>query len=101
VKKKGYTIPWTTESQIERDIVQYLRLRGYMVLRTHGPRNRPTEDGIPDLLAYGEWKTLPVWIEVKTPEGRISEVQAEMHAALTERGARVIVARSIQDVEGL
>jgi Holliday junction resolvase len=90
-----------TESEIERDIIQYLRLRGYMVLRTHGPRNRPLAEGLPDLLVCRESYKEPVFVEVKNETGKLSIAQAEMHAALTEHGVRVIVARSIADVEKL
>jgi Holliday junction resolvase len=89
------------ESQIERDIVQYIRMRGFLVLRTHDSRHKPVEEGIPDLLVYGSNPWRHTWVEVKMPKGKLSPAQAEMHAALTERGARVIVARSVADVEKL
>ncbi len=95
-----------SESAIERDIVRYLELHGCLVIPTHGPRNRPVVEGIPDLLVYKRWDTnrlstppSPLWIEVKTRTGQLSPSQAEMHAQLTERGARVIVARCVEDVE--
>jgi Holliday junction resolvase len=96
------------ESAIERDIVRYLEFHGCLVIPTHGPRNRPVVEGIPDLLVYRRWDTnrlstppAPLWIEVKTWEGKLSTEQADMIARLTERGARVIVARSVEDVEGV
>lgn len=94
----------TDHDIIERDIAQYLSYRGYLVLRTHGPRNRPKEDGIPDLICVPlksqvEHRTL--WIEVKGSRGRLSIAQADMHKCLTERGQRVIVARNVADVEGV
>lgn len=90
------------EAVIERDIVQYLRTRGFLVLRTHGPRNRPAEEGIPDLLVYPPFAMgRETWIEVKAKGGRLSDDQAFMHDRLQDRGARVIVARSVEDVAGL
>jgi hypothetical protein len=66
-----------TESQIERDIIKYLRLRGFLVIQTHGPRNRPVAEGLPDLLVYrGKWQQ-HVWVEVKTATGKLSQAQAE------------------------
>ena len=89
----------TPEAAIERDIVQYLSLRGFLVLRTHGPRNRPVEEGIPDLVCVPPMGGKMLWVEVKAKGGRVSPAQADMHACLTERGQRVIVARSVADVE--
>lgn len=41
----------------------------------------------------------PLYIEVKTKEGRVSKVQAACHREIEKRGVRVCVPRSLEDVE--
>lgn len=90
-----------TEAQIQRDIEQFLRLSGFLVYRMNSGkvRNnvRMNEKGTPDLLAVGLHRTL--WIEVKTPEGRVSTDQKRMHERLEHRNQEILIARSVEDVE--
>jgi hypothetical protein len=57
--------PRIKESDIQRHIKAHLELRGWLVIETHGPFNRPAHEGITDLIAvkYG----FTVWIECKRP----------------------------------
>lgn len=64
--------------------------RKLTVMRTGRP-------GWPDV--SGIFQGRPVFIEVKTDSGRLSEDQEKVHARLRQGGALVIVARSAKDVE--
>lgn len=82
------------ETAIRRAIVDYLRLHGWKVVRiVQGVLSEP---GIPDLVAIRDgWH---VWIEVKTPTGRLSAYQENWLQDLKEHGGMYIVARSVEDV---
>jgi hypothetical protein len=92
------------ETALSRSIRKALTSLGYWVERTpaskletasgsyvHGPSK-----GTPDLLivaplwAYG-------WIEVKSPKGKLSEVQKQWHARAARAGVRVAVVRSVKE----
>jgi len=89
-----------TESAIQKDITDYLRKAGYLVIRmnagqtAHNQKGCPA--GTPDLLAIGNGGTL--WIEVKTATGKVSKVQESMHDYLNLNGQTVIIARCVEDV---
>lgn len=94
------TSPWTkktTEGDILRAVRDFLRLHGWKVVRIH--QSLGSERGIPDLVAIRGGKT--VWIEVKTPNGRLSEYQERWLQDLEDHGGWWIVARGIEDVEHL
>ena len=92
-----------TESEIQRDIKNYLQKTGWKVIRNHTQgvkysRGRGTNPnaGMPDLLSLraGEY----VWIEVKTPSGKLSIIQLMYIARLRNHGAKVIIATCVDDV---
>ena len=89
-----------TESEIQKQIIDYCSSRGALVLRMNsGSRNynnKQAPAGTPDLLVI----RLPesVWIEVKTKDGKVSDIQKKMHTELINRGQAVMVARSLDDV---
>lgn len=87
----------TTEGDILRAVRDFLRLHGWKVTRIH--QSLGSERGIPDLVAIRGGKT--VWIEVKTPNGRLSEHQERWLQDLEDHGGWWIVARSVEDVEHL
>lgn len=89
--------PGQREADIERDILRYLALRGVFAWTTHGPRNRPTTPGVPDIIGADRAGRM-VAIEVKTSAGKVSERQEEFHAGLLRCSVRVLVARSLDDV---
>ncbi len=86
-----------TENDILRSIRDYLRLHGWKVVRNH--QSLGSEKGIPDLTAIRGGQT--VWIEVKTPKGRLSKYQEAWLQDLEDHGGWWIVARSVEDVEHL
>lgn len=89
-----------SEADIQRDIIEVLRLRGAIVFRMNAGRGRYNQHlappGTPDLLVVEPHRRY--WIEVKTPKGVVSLDQQAMHDALENYGEEVIVARSIEDV---
>lgn len=86
-----------TEGDILRQIRDFLRTHGWKVVRFH--QSLGSERGIPDLCAIRGGQT--VWIEVKTPNGRLSAHQRAWLQDLEEHGGWWIVARSVEDVEHL
>jgi hypothetical protein len=110
-RAKRVKAPKASEAQIQRAIIDALRLRRVTAVhvpnagkrsaiagrRLKGEGMRP---GFPDLACYGFARH--ALIEVKSDAGRLSEAQENMHAILRERGAVVIVARSVDEaMDGL
>lgn len=96
-----------SESDLIRSIRDRLALMGYWVLRHNAGAIvlgagksrrmlRGVEAGTPDLqvlMTVGR----SVWLEVKTPKGRVSKRQAEWHARARRLGHLVFVVRSVDD----
>ena len=53
--------------------------------------------GLPDVVII--WNGGPVFIELKSKAGRLSEAQKDAHAALSRSGALVATCRSVEEVE--
>lgn len=93
-----------TEGKIQKEIMDLLEAAGAIVIRMNSGRAakkiRLAPGGTPDLLAVfgngGKGKCL--WIEVKVPGEKPSEVQKSMHNRLRLRGQEVIVATSTEEV---
>ena len=77
-----------------------MRYRGWLVLQTYLGSSRGgsvwMQKGMPDLCVIKGGRH--VWLEVKTPSGRVSAAQAALHDDLRRHGAEVYVVRSIEDV---
>ena len=95
--------PTVTEADIQRSIVEYLRARGALVLRMNAGRTKHNvhlaPPGTPDLLVVEPHRLY--WVEVKAEKGKLNEDQKKMHEQLGRYGQEVIVARSVEDVEGM
>lgn len=92
-----------SETKIQKQIIDALFGLGWLVLRNHaqgvkytGGRGKNPSAGIPDLLAIKNGKY--VWIEVKTPKGKLSKSQEDMHLKLEYHGCTLIVATSVDDI---
>jgi len=89
-----------TESQIQKEIIEALKLHGALVFRLNsGSRQKNVKlcpSGTPDILAILPHKTL--WIEVKTEKGILRPSQEKMISELIKRGQIVLVARSVDQV---
>ena len=91
----------STEGKIQKQITKYLELCGYEVIRHNAGNARynvkGSKAGMPDLqVLIG--KGMSVFIEVKTPKGKLSDIQKKKHNELESKGYRVIVARKLEDV---
>jgi len=94
------TLPRFTERHIQCQIVDYLRATGWLVLETYFGSSRGGSvwltKGIPDLYAIKRGRH--IWIEVKTPNGRVRPQQSAVHDQLRAQGAEVYVIRSIEQL---
>jgi hypothetical protein len=88
-----------SETEIQREIVESLRLAGALVFRMNAGKGKTNQHlhpaGTPDLFVIARHGQT-VWMEVKTPSGHIREAQREMHVELEQRGQRVVVVRSVE-----
>ena len=89
--------PKITESDIQRQIREYMQYHGWFVIKIH--QSLGSYKGIADLYALRDGKH--VWIEVKTPKGRLSEHQERFREDVGRHGGVYMVARSIEDVSPL
>lgn len=84
----------TPEAKLQQKIISFLRDYGLMV--------RPVEwrgrKDCPDLVILNP---PTVWVEVKTPTGKLRSSQRREHDLMREAGAKVMVARSIEDCDAI
>lgn len=85
------------ESDIQRSIVEYLRFKGWFVVKIH--QSLGSYPGIADLYALKDGCT--VWIEVKTQTGKQSKSQKAFELAVIYHGGIYLVARSLDDIKHL
>jgi len=83
-----------TESDIQRQIKEYLQWHGWFVVKIH--QSLGSYKGIADLYALKDGQH--VWIEVKTQRGRLSEHQEKFRRDVIDHGGTYMVARSVDDV---
>ena len=93
-----------SEGIIQKQVVAYLRLRGFLVFEfakggTHRALRGSVPDGWPDVLAIKPPIGEHWYIEVKAASGRVTQVQRDMHEALRHCGCHVWVVRSLEDVQ--
>ena len=85
-----------TETDIRRQVTDYLQLRQYFcfyVLQGLGAYK-----GIPDLIAVKNGRVL--FIELKTPRGRQSDYQRKFQANLEAAGGEYVLCRGVDDLQG-
>ncbi len=83
-----------TESDIQATIKEYLQLHGWFVVKIH--QSLGSYKGIADLYALRNGQH--VWIEVKKPNGRLSEYQGKFRDDVITHGGKYIIATCIEDV---
>ena len=86
------------EAKIQKDIINYLTVRGWFVMQTHG---NMYQSGFPDLYAT-HYKYGARWIEVKLPEmkgSRFTVAQMEKFPKLRANGTRIWVLMGANDME--
>lgn len=99
------------EKEIQRSILEYLKLRGHYCFRNNtGAFSIPQqglfkrrfirfgEVGSPDIVGCLKGKGLFFGIEVKSEKGQLTDNQKEIQATILSLGGRYIVARSVDDV---
>lgn len=96
-KIKSPRISPVKESDIQAQIKEYLLRKGWFVVKIH--QSLGCVKGIADLYAIKNGRS--VWIEVKTPNGRLSEHQERFWSDVVNHGGIYIVARSVDDVINL
>ncbi len=99
------------EDALQTTVMQYLNLQGprWGFFACHipngGKRNAReagrlkgmgVKAGVPDILIVKDGRA--DWIELKADSGRVSPTQRDMHCTLVERGCRIIVCRSLDEV---
>lgn len=89
--------PKLKESDIQRNIKEYLQWHGWFVVKIH--QSLGSYKGIADLYALKGGRH--IWIEVKTPAGKQSEDQIKFERDVMAAGGEYMVARSVEDVTSL
>jgi Holliday junction resolvase len=87
-------IPGPTENQIQSGIRDFLRFKGWFVIRHQ--QSLGSHPGLPDLQAVKGGVTW--WIEVKKPGGRLSLVQEKFRDSIQAAGGNWMVAMSVEDI---
>lgn len=90
--------PKLKECDIQRQIVDYLRHKGWFVAITSTPAMTAATKGLPDLIAVRGART--IWCEVKGPRGKQSDNQREFQRQLHLQSGEYLLARSLDDVIG-
>jgi hypothetical protein len=99
--------PKASEKEIEAVIIQYLMIKGWVVLKTDaGESARATKGankrssiyaGTPDLIALKDGRGIA--IEVKASGGKLTDRQRQMHAYYRSASIPVAVVRSLEDLQ--
>lgn len=89
--------PKPKESDIQRNIKEYLQWNGWFVVKIH--QSLGSYKGIADLYALKGGRH--VWIEVKTPVGRQSDDQVKFELDIRAAGGEYFLCRSVDDLEVL
>ena len=91
-----------TETQIQKQILDYLKAIGVVAWRSNAGRGRrnitPAPKGSPDIIGFlvgGKF----LGIEVKKPGEKLSEDQRKWHQYALNYGCTIIVAHSVEEVK--
>jgi len=85
------------ESQLERQILDYLAHRNVVAYATHDAKHRPATMGVPDIVAVRDGHHYA--IELKVGNAQCTQEQELFIARLRAAGATCIIARELSDVE--
>lgn len=89
VKKKN------PESLIQSQVRDALRMDGWYVIRHQ--QGLGAHLGLSDLTAIKEGKT--IYVEIKTPTGRLSEYQEQFKHDIELHGGTYVVCRCLEDIQ--
>ena len=95
------------ETEIQKQILTWLKLRGFLHFRLHmrgvrtkGGRAKNHYAGLPDILGVLRGGTGRMFaVEVKTKTGQLETNQIEWRERLEAAGVVYVLARSVSDVE--
>ena len=91
-----------TESEIQKQVIAYLKVCGFMVYRMNSgyvKKNvKLSPPGTPDILVISPYGKI-YWLEIKTATGQLRDSQKEMHEKLRSYGQEILVIRSVKDVQ--
>ena len=79
------------ESKLQSKIIQLLEADGWIVIKTI----QLSKNGFPDIFAFRSGKT--IFIEVKSPNGKCSELQKYRIEQLTEQGFTAFFCESLDE----
>jgi hypothetical protein len=82
------------ESDIQRNVKQYLQIHGWFVFKNH--QSLGSYKGIADLFAIKAG--ISIWIEIKKPKGVLSPFQIAFEKEITKHGGNYMVARDINEL---
>lgn len=77
------------EAVIQRQIIEYIERLGFYVVKII----QCNKNGFPDLMVLIRGSA--IFIEVKTPTGKVSELQKYRHKQLTDLGYPIIITTSL------
>ena len=81
------------ESEIQYDIIKWLESEGWLVVKII----QTNKNGWPDLQIHA--LGLTIFIEVKSPKGKLSELQKYRHEQLRDAGFIIITTNSKQALQ--
>lgn len=87
-------MPTQKENEIQQDVREYLQWRGWYVIRNQ--QSLGSHRGLADLTAIKDGRV--VFIEIKTPEGRLSRHQRNFRDEILSHGGEYIVIRSLDEI---
>jgi Holliday junction resolvase len=88
-------LPVPKEADIQRACKEWLQYHGWFVFKVH--QSLGSYKGISDLIAIKNGRT--IFVEIKTPKGRLSKQQEAFCEAIERHGGQYIVARGVEDLE--
>jgi hypothetical protein len=92
-----------TESELQKQILEYLHTRGIRAWRNSVGRTANTVtgggEGCPDIHGIIKPCGRALYVEVKSEKGKLSKAQAGWLQTARDCGALVVVARSVKDVQ--
>jgi len=97
------------EKDVQIQIVEYLRLTGWVVFETNQPGLSHATPGLPDVIAVREARcrdcvtmhkihNRTLWIEVKGPRGKMSDAQIKAKEDIEGQGGEFLEANSLDVV---
>ena len=87
-----------TEHSIQKSIRLWLISQGYEVIKLTTMRQYGSA-GWPDLMVLDKWPRPPLFLEIKTQDGKVTPLQAQRIKTLRDRGYPVFVARSLSSAK--